>query len=357
MMDEHGDEFVEGPPPAPGGGRMPPDIQPITPVSHPGAEPLFGVPESGSGAGHGFPAVPPHQLQQALYLSVSSRPESAQVEPAHLSFTAPAGNLDESTNIYYLATYQYQITLSAVSMGDHELGLLLPRSGRIWLNSRLFNDVPRGRELATRDAWWRVIDASPSVRFLLAWSISLYRIARFQGVAHEHLPNWRRVLCFSPTVRDFSRRSVELQSDVLCDLTELCAPKARVFRQLQAILPVSGGRQLAGWFSRQSGRVRQDDELLRYLADQNNCPATLIRRSLDGNRPLTTFEDYVDFTESILRDIPRLQMQRTVAMRHKPQVQGRAHAGPLDEPDSVDFNGLSQMPDPRRHAAFWKLHL
>jgi hypothetical protein len=97
--------------------------------------------------------------------------------------------------------------------------------------------------------------------------------------------------------------------------------------------------------------------LLRYLAEQNNCPATLIQRSLAGNRPLTTFEDYVDFTESILRDIPRLQMQRTVSMRHKPQVQGRVNARLLDEPGSVDFSGLSQMPDPRRHAAFWKLHL
>jgi hypothetical protein len=357
MMDEHGDEFVEGPPPAPSGGRMPSDIQPITPVNHPGAEPLFGAPESGSGAGHGFPAVPPHQLQQALYQSVSSRPKPVQGEPARLSPAAPAGSADGSTNIYYLATYQYQITLSAVSMGDHELGLLLPRSGRIWLNSRLFNDVPRGRELATRDVWWRVIDASPAVRFLLAWSISLYRIARFPGVAHERLPNWTHVLCFSPTVRDFSRRSIQLQSDVLCDLTELCAPRARVSRQLQAVLSVSRGRQCAGRVSRHTGRVRQDDELLRYLADQNNCPATLIQRSLDGNRPLTTFEDYVDFTESILRDIPRLQMQRTLAMRHKPQVQGQVHARPLDESDSVDLSGLSQMPDPRRHAAFWKLHL
>jgi hypothetical protein len=357
MMDEHGDEFVEGPLPALGGGRMPSDIQPITPVNHPVAEPLFRAPESGSGAGHSFPAVAPYQLQQALYQSVSSRPRAAAVEPAHLSPAAPTGTADESTNIYYLATYQYQIMLSAVSMSDHELGLLLPRSGRIWLNARLFSDVPRGRELATRDVWWRVIDTSPAVRFLLAWSISLYRIALFQGVAHEHLPNWTRVLCFSPTSRDFSRRSVQLQSDVLCDLTELCAPRSRVSRQLQAVLRVSSSRQFAGRVSRQTGRVRQDDELLRYLAEQNNCPATLIQRSLAGNRPLTTFEDYVDFTESILRDIPRLQMQRTVAMRHKPQVQGRVNARPLDEPGSVDFSGLSQMPDPRRHAAFWKLHL
>jgi hypothetical protein len=362
MIDEYGDGFVEGSPPAPGGARMPSDIQPITPVNHSSAEPLFGVPESWPVVEHSFPAVPPVRLQQALYQSVSSRPKPAQgVRPTddqvHRTHAVPAGSVDGPTNIYYLAAYQYQVTLSAVSMGDHELGLLLPCSGRIWLNSRLFNDVPRGRELATRDAWWRVIDTSPAVRFLLAWSISFYRIARFQGVAHEQLPNWTRELCFRPTVRGFSRRSVQLQSDVLCDLTELFAPRARISRQLEAILPVSRGHQSAGRVSRQSGRIPQDGELLRYLADQNNCPATLVQRSLDGNRPLLTFEDYVDFTESILRDIPRLQMQRTVAMRHKPPVQRRVPTGPLDEPVSVDFSGLSQMPDPRRHAAFWKLHL
>jgi hypothetical protein len=362
MLDEYGDEFVEGSPPAPGGARMPSDIQPITPVNHSSAESLFGAPESWPGAEHSFPAVPPLRLQHALYQSVSSRPTSVQGarpadRPDHCSHAVRAGSVDGPTNIHYLAIYQYQITLSAVSMGDHELGSLLPRAGRIWLNSRLFNEIPRGRELATRDAWWRVIDTSPAVRFLLAWSISFYRIARFQGVAHERLPNWTRVLCFRPTGRDFSRRSVQLQSDVLCDLTELFAPRARIARQLEAILPDSRGQQSAGWVSRQTGRILQDGELLRYLADQNNCPATLVQRSLDGNRPLLTFEDYVDFTESILRDIPRLQMQRTVAMRHKSPVQRRVPPGPLDEPVSVDFNGRSQMPDPRRHAAFWKLHL
>jgi hypothetical protein len=362
MMDEYGDELVEGPPPALGGGRLPSDIQPIIRVNHPGAERLFGAPESGSGVGYSVPAIPVHQLQQAIYQSVSSRPKPPQGarptdEQAQVSSpAAPAARVDGPTNVYYLAAYQYQITLSAVSMSDHELGLLLPRSGRIWLNSRLFNDVPRGRELATRDAWWRVIDASLAVRFLLAWSISLYRIARFQGVAHEQLPNWTRLLCFSPTVRDSSRRSVQLKSDVLCDLTELFAPRARVSRQLQAVLPLFNGHQIAGRVSRQSSRVQRDDALLRYLADQNNCPATLIQRSLAGNRPLTTLEDYIDFTESILRDIPRLQMQRTVAMRHKPPVQGRVNTRSLD-PGCVDFSGLSQMPDPRGQAAFWKLHL
>jgi hypothetical protein len=143
---------------------------------------------------------------------------------------------------------------------------------------------------------------------------------------------------------------------VLCDLTELFAPRARLSRQLQVVLPLSKGHQIAGRVNQRSGRVWQDDELLRYLADQNNCPATFIRRSLGGNRPLTSFEEYVDFTESILRDIPRLQVQRTIAMRHKPPVQGRVNTGPL-EPGSIDFSGLSQMPDPRGQAAFWKLHL
>jgi hypothetical protein len=242
-------------------------------------------------------------------------------------------------------------------MGDHELGLLLPRSGRIWLNSRLFNDVPRGRELATRDAWWRVIDASLAVRFLLGWSISLYRIARFQGVAHERLPNWTHIMCFSPAAGNSLRTSIQLQSDVLCDLTELYAPRARISRQMQAVLPISSGQQAAGRVSRPAREVRRDDVLLRYLADQNNCPATLIQRSLEGNRPLTSVEDYVEFTESILRDIPRLQMQRTVAMHHNPPAHGvPVDSGPL-EPGYGDYSRLPPMPDPRRQAAFWKLHL
>jgi hypothetical protein len=49
-------------------------------------------------------------------------------------------------------------------------------------------------------------------------------------------------------------------------------------------------------------------------------------------------------------------MQRTVAIRHKPQMQERLNTGPLD-PDSTGLCRLSQMPDPRRQAAFWKLHL
>lgn len=307
---------------------------------------------------HGPPSAPTHQLQHALYQSIPSRPISDRWDyPSDGSAELTGGTADRATNIYFMSQYQYQISLNAVSMADNELGLLLPRSGRIWFNARLFSDVPRGRELATRDVWWRVIDASPAIRFLLGWSISLYRIARFQGIAPPQLPGWSRQLYFSPTMSDYSKGCIQLWSDVICDVTELFVPRARVWRQLKAVMPTDTGD--SRWGMR---RVRSDqnvEALLRYLADQNNCPVTLVHRSLDGNPPISTFEEYVGFTEAILYDMPRLQMQRTIAMRNRTLTRDHVGSGPL-VPRVAELESkpeLSEMPDPRQRAAFWQLHL
>jgi hypothetical protein len=297
-------------------------------------------------------------MQQALYHSVRSQPLlnglGSQIED---SADFDGTQLDRPSNVYFMAQYLYQISISAVPMADHELGVLLPRSGRILFNARLFSEVPRGRELATRDVWWRVIDASPAARFLLGWCVSLYRTAHFQGVSHESLPGWSRTLYFSPTIPDNARKSVPLWSDLICDVTELFAPQARIRRQLQAMMPlyppVETSTHVLGIRRTQSGQWKEDQ--IRYLADQNNCPAPLIQRSLDGNPPITSLSEYIAFTEAMICDSPRLQMQRTIAMRNQAQL----HQGSmgLQVPLEELRTGLSIMADPRRKMSFWQLHL
>ncbi len=234
---------------------------------------------------------------------------------------APSGS-DSPTNVYFIAQYQYQMSVNAVPMADNELGVFLPRSGRLWFNARLFSDVPSGLELATRDVWWRVIDASPAVRFLLGWSLSLCRSDRFHQGAAGMLPDSMHVLHFNPSVPDSSPSLVSLWSDVICDVTNLFAPSARLQRHLQGAAPVFANQSHPGAQGMASGR--DVGLLLRFLADRNNCPATIIRRSLTGNAPIYTLEDYLEFTEDVLRDIPRLQMQRTIAMQHAKQTEQRA---------------------------------
>ncbi|MGO8948553.1 MAG: hypothetical protein ACLQUY_13010 [Ktedonobacterales bacterium] len=359
-MGEHRDDYVDGPPSTSGAARMPSDIEPIRPIKHVGTSPQshFRTPEPRPGAEDGAPEVPTPDIQEALYQSVRSQPIFPRKESLGSDGVDPAAaGADCPTNIYFIAQYQYQISLSAVPMADHELGMLLPRSGRIWFNARLFSDVPRGRELATRDVWWRVIDASQAIRFLLGWSISLYRTARFQGVVHRRLPDWTHLLYFSPTMPDYAKRSVRLWSDVICDVTNLFAPRARVRRQLQAAVPISASDLRVG--SRRVGSDQNVDLVLRFLADQNNCPAALIQRSLDGNPPIDSLEEYLEFTEAVMRDIPRLQMQRTIAMRNSRQIDQRVDSGPLEPALAQAGFGsrLSGIPDPRWNAAFWKLHL
>jgi hypothetical protein len=299
-------------------------------------------------------------MQRALYRSVRSRPllddwGSPGEDSAEHTDSTP----ERPTNIYYIAQYLYQISIHALPMADHELGLLLPRSGRILFNAKLFGDVPRGRELATRDAWWRVVDASPAIRFLLGWAVSFYRTSRFAGVVHEQLPGWSRMLYFTPLLPDAARESVPLWSDVVCEVTELFAPNSRIQRQLQAVIPEA--RNASPRAGRGRNRREQGmDAVLRYLADQNNCPVALVRRSLDGNKPISTFDEYVEFTEALLDDIPRLQMQRTVAVRNYfPQSRRDDTCSPPESrPIASDLSfGLSVMPDPRRMETFWQLHL
>jgi hypothetical protein len=358
-MNEFTEDMEEWPLSPSGTTRMPPDIQPIRPSGRLGtpSSPLYSGsrPASLSGAVNS----PTDHMQEALYQSVRSRPLfdgwSGQVDdPADLA----GGRQERPSNVYFMAQYLYQISISAVPMADHELGVLLPRSGRILFNARLFSEVPRGRELATRDVWWRVIDASPAVRFLLGWCVSLYRTAHFQGVSREHLPDWSRMLYFSPTIPDTARKCVPLWSDVICDVTELFAPQARLRRQLQAMMPVLRPQAettagTAGVRAKESEQQRE--EQVRYLADQNNCPAPLVQRSLDGNPPITSVAEYIAFTEAMMYDNPRLQMQRTIAMRNHAQLyQGGVGA---NTPAGAPRTGLSIMADPRRQVSFWQLHL
>ena len=309
--------------------------------------------------GYGPRAVRPTDLR-AMQAALHDRATQTQQESMDDELDMAGGDQDAPTNIYYLAQYMYQISVNAVTMADHELGLLLPRSGRIWFNSHLFTEVPRGRELQQRDAWWRVIDASPSVRFLLGWCVGLYRTARFRNVAHEQLPGWSRVLYFSPTIPDCSRARVKLWSDVVQDVTTLFAPPNRVWNQIQMFTTIRPGDR--HWHARLAvAKLSANDDVLPFLGDRNNCPPTLIRRSLDGNPPLRTYEEYLEFTESIMKDLPRLKMQRTVAMRSKigagDQKQSSGDHIFARLTGSHKGRWLSDMDDPRQDPSFWQLHL
>lgn len=271
-------------------------------------------------------------------------------------------NADAPTNIYYLAQYVYQLSLTAASMDDQELGLLLPRSGRVWFNVKLFNDAPNGRDLAQRDAWWRVVDASPAVRFLLGWCVAVYRTAQFDRAPRETLPGRGRVMYFSPPESAPSALRIQFWSDIARDVTEMFAPSARIWRQLQAFTPMQIGEPR--WAARLTYAGHDPDETLTYLADRNNCAISLIRRALQGNPAFSTYNDYRRFTEVILNDLPRLRMQRVIAM----QSAGFAPANVSSrEREQTPLRGAratgapnrwaATMEDPRQNIHFWQLHI
>ncbi len=268
------------------------------------------------------------------------------------------GSIDGPTNVYYLAQYQYQVSIGAVTMADHELAVLLPRSGHIWFNAKLFSDVPRGRELAQCDVWWRAIDASPAVRFLLGWCVGLYRTARFRDVAHEQLPGWSRLLYFSPTQPEVTQTRIRLWSDVIQDVTMLFAPTARIWQQVRSFAPIRAGDHQ--WQAQLVLANHRVEDVLHYLADRNNCPATLIRRSLDGNPPVTSYDEYLQFTETLLGDLPRLRMQRMLAVQktattQEQQSSGRHFMARL--PGKLKGQRPSEIQDPRQETNLWHLYL
>lgn len=278
--------------------------------------------------------------------------------------SAPDAN-EGPTNVYYLAQYNCQLSLSAVTMADHEVGLLLPRSGRIWINTNLFSAVPRGRELVQRDAWWRVIDSSPAVRFLVAWCVSLYRAAQFDAVPRDQLPGWSRVMQFSPALPDCSRMRVQFWSDCVQQVTDLLVPSARVWRQMLPFAAIRPGDR--HWQARLALAQHRVQDVVKYLADQNSCPSILVQRALDGNEPLSSYEEYQAFTEAVLEDLPRLRMQRVIAMQ---TVAPEASAEPLRPllpapllprlaslPSRIRGHWNAEIDDPRAAATFWSLHL
>jgi len=272
---------------------------------------------------------------------------------------APGPSADAPTNVYYLARYTYQISINAVTMADHELGLLLPRSGRVWFNAKLFTgDVPSGRELAQRDAWWRVVDTSPAVRFLLGWCLSLYKVARFRGAPREQLPGWSRMLHFSPVLAECSKSRVQLWSDVIQETTALFAPPERVWRQLQMFGPIRMGDPR--WHTRLALANHRVDDVLQVLADRNTCPPTLIRRMLDGNPPIGSYDEYLRFAEALCDDLPVLKLQRSLTLTLKANALDAA--GPAQRvlahlPGALRPQWISQMEDPRHTHSFWHLHL
>ncbi len=282
-----------------------------------------------------------------------------------LSMEPPIEDPDGPTNIYYLAHYTYQLSINAVTMSDHELGLLLPRSGCIWFNARIFTDVPHGHELAQRDAWWRAIDASPAVRFLLGWCVCIYRTAQFHHIARDQMPGWSRILYFSPPLADCSRVRVQFWSNVIQDVTNLFVPGPRVWRQIQAFTAFQPGDRY--WQSRLVLANYKVADVLQYLADRNSCPSVLVERALDGNPPIDSYEEYQRFSEALLESLPRLSMQRVVAMQ-RAIAPGR---DPEQQSAGADANSnrggrlpailrgqwFPEMADPRQDVHFWQLHL
>ncbi|MGH2514280.1 MAG: hypothetical protein ACRDHP_01355 [Ktedonobacterales bacterium] len=338
-----------------GSGPAPSNASPFPPAS---AIPFGGKPPQHSFGYGPRRAADLRTLRDALRDSLDVVPPPPSIDDMDDELEVAGGAADTPTNVYYLAQYMYQISINAVTMADHELGLLLPRSGRIWFNARLFTDVPRGRELAQRDAWWRVVDASTAIRFLLGWCVGLYRTAKFRHVAHEQLPGWSRILYFSPTIPDCTKTRVNLWSDVVQDVTTLFAPPTRVWRQIQVFTPIRPGDRR--WQARLALANHRVEDVLHFLADRNNCPATLIRRSLDGNLPIPGYDDYLAFTESILEDLPRLRMQRLIAMQNKNTTPARQNSGGhvLSKlPNLLKSQWLSDMDDPRQNTSFWQLHL
>lgn len=314
-------------------------------------------PSAGAATSSGGPVVnaqQAHALRQALRTSEGS--ESAQ----RFTRDAELAETDGPTNVYYLAQYIYQLSVTAVSMSEHELGLLLPRSGRLWFNAKLFSDVPRGRELAQRDAWWRVIDSSPAVRFLLGWCISIYHTAQFHQMQRADLPGWSRVLYFSPTLPECSRVRVQFWSDVVQDATALFAPAPRIWRQMQAFRQMQPGeRRWQALLAMADIRVQ---DVLNFLGDRNNCPVVLVQRALDGNPPINSYAEYLRFTEAVLEDLPRLRMQRLLAMEAANASKTQREPPPLNAapsrlPALLRGRWAPQNDDPRQQLSFWQLHL
>lgn len=260
---------------------------------------------------------------------------------------------DSPTNVFDLALYRYQLSISAISMADAELAVLLPRSGHIWFNASLFKRAPRGRETAQHDAWLHAVDTSGEIRFLLAWSLALYSTAHFRGVPHEDLPGWSRMIAYGPRLADCPRNRLEHWSDVTQEVTRLLAPPPRIWRQLQRHATIRMGDPQ--WRVALAKRDRVVEDIVGILADRNLCPATIIRRTLDGNPRFNSYAEYLAFTEALRTDLPQLRSQRFLAIYGRdgeerntppPKGQGRARS-----------RGRSGMDDPRQAADFWQLHL
>lgn len=201
-------------------------------------------------------------------------------------------------------------------------------------------------------------NSSPAVRFLLGWCVSIYRTAQFHQIPRDQLPGWSRILYFSPALAETTRLRIQFWSDVAKDVVALFAPATRVWRQIQSYAAMRPGEHR--WQAKLAVAGHNVGDVVRYLGDRNGCPPVVVARALSGNHTMSSFAEYRQFTEELLEEIPRLAMQRRIAM----QQSLSPDASPPPEPPPLARIGAmllgrwsTTMPDPRQQTDFWQLYL
>jgi hypothetical protein len=243
------------------------------------------------------------------------------------------------TDIYAIFYYGLGLTLRPLDCVGlpHVLATYYRRLHEVYLDWALLQDPPYGRATLDQTAWRRAVDSSQLARLLVAWCVATHLaenydvplVLGFSVPAPEPAHTGSASLLPAGTSADLLNR----YRKTMVSFATLLAPQERLWQQISALqLGIhmgdadwrdhlrgtrpggwrevkTAGRQtpLGVWYPRDVDPVAQ---VVRVLAELNNCPPSLIEWQLDGNVGIL---DWDAWSMRLLGEVPALQQRYAAA--------------------------------------------
>ena len=266
------------------------------------------------------------------YVQASRLPEEDELAP---------------TDVYAIFYYGLGLTLRPLDCVGlpHVLATYHRRLHEVYLDWALLQDPPYGRATLDQTAWRRAVDSSQLARLLVAWCVATHLsenydvplVLGFSLPAPEpaHTGSLTSSGAASILPAGSSADLLNRYRKTMIAFATLLAPQERLWQQISTLqLGIHmgdaewrahlGGTRAGGWREvKTSGRrpplgiwyprdVDPVAQVLRVLAELNNCPPSLIEWQLDGKMGVL---DWDAWSTRLLGEVPALQQRYAAALQ------------------------------------------